>query len=134
VSGRDFLGTGWSFPVRPGPRGGFVWSSAETDIEESIWIILGTAKGERQMLPQFGCGIHNYVFAPNSPTTRASIAEDVRGALSTFEPRIDLTGIRVDGAPDDPARLFIRIDYRVKKTNAFHNLVYPFYLNEGKES
>jgi phage baseplate assembly protein W len=134
VSGRDFLGTGWRFPLRPGAHGGFAWSSAEQDIQESIWIILGTARGERQMLPRFGCGIHGYVFSPNSPSTRASIAEDVRNALTTWEPRIDLTGVAVDGTPDDPARLLVRIDYRVKKTNAFHNLVYPFYLQEGKES
>lgn len=134
MSGREILGTGWRFPLRPNARGGFAWSSAEQDIEESIWIILGTSPGERQMLPQFGCGIHRYVFAPNSPNTRGSIAEDVRASLSTWEPRIDLTDIRVDATPDDPARLFVRIDYRVRRTNTFHNLVYPFYLREGKES
>ncbi|HEX6158671.1 MAG TPA: GPW/gp25 family protein [Thermoanaerobaculia bacterium] len=131
MSGREILGTGWRFPIRPNARGGFAWSAAEQDIEEAIWIILGTAPGERQMLPQFGCGIHRHVFAPNSPGTRGSIAEDVRNALTTWEPRIDLTGVQVDAAPGDPARLLIRVDYRVRKTNAFHNLVYPFYLQEG---
>lgn len=131
---REHLGRGWRFPVRPGARGGLVWSSAEQDIEEAIWIILGTAPGERQMLPRFGCGIHRYVFAPNSAATRSSIAGDVRTALSTWEPRIDLVDVRVEGTPDEPARLLVRIDYRVRTTNALHNLVYPFYLREGQQS
>lgn len=131
---RAFLGNGWRFPVRPGPRGGFAWSSAEQDIEEAIWIILGTTPGERQMLPRFGCGIHRYVFAPNNPATRSGIAGDVRTALATFEPRIDVIDVRVEDTPEEPARLLVRIDYRVRRTNALHNLVYPFYLREGQES
>lgn len=131
---RAFLGNGWRFPLRPTPRGGFAWSSAETDIEESIWIILGTAPGERQMLPRFGCGIHRYVFSPNSPSTHTIVAGDVRTALSTWEPRIDLADVRVESTPDEPARLLIRIDYRVRTTNSLHNLVYPFYLQEGQVS
>ena len=134
MSGRDFLGTGWHFPIRPNARGGLAWSSAEQDIQEAIWIILGTAPGERQMLPRFGCGIHRYVFAPNDAATRGTIATEVRNALTRWEARIDVIDVRVDSPEGEPEKLLIRVDYRVRKTNAFHNLVYPFYLREGKES
>ena len=134
MSGRDFLGTGWQFPVRVNPRGGLSYVAAEQDIEEAIWIVLATAPGERQMVPRFGCGIHDFVFAPNSPATHGSIATAVRRALTTWEPRIDVADIRVEAAPGEPNKLLIRIDYRVRSSNAFHNLVYPFYLREGKES
>ena len=60
-TGREFLGTGLRYPVRVNPRGGLSYSSAERKIEESIWLILSTARGERQMRPTFGCGIHSYV-------------------------------------------------------------------------
>ena len=131
-SSRDFLGTGWKFPIRINPRGGFSYSTAEQDIEEAIWIILATARGERQMRPRFGCGIHDYVFAANNPGTRGAIADQVRQALLEWEPRIDLLGVQVEAHPESPEVLLIRVDYRIRANNAFHNLVYPFYIREGK--
>lgn len=129
---RDILGTGWSFPVRVNPRGGLSFSSGEADVEEAIWILLGTAPGERPMRPGFGCGIHDLVFAPNSPATRGAVAAQVRQALTRFEPRIDLDEVRVEATPEAPERMLIRVDYRVRSTNAAHSLVYPFYVSEGR--
>ncbi|MEB3216070.1 MAG: GPW/gp25 family protein [Nostocales cyanobacterium 94392] len=127
---RDFLGVGWKFPIRVNTRGGLSYSSNEQDIEESIWIILSTAKGERVMEPNFGCGIHDYVFAPNNPGTRGSITYEVQAALAEFEPRINLETVRVESYPDSDNRLLIYVDYRVRTNNAKRNLVYPFYLTE----
>jgi uncharacterized protein len=132
MSERTFLGTGWRFPIRINPRGGLSYSSGVQDIQEAIWIILSTDQHERQMLPQFGCGMQSYVFTPNSPTTQGSIAHEVRQALTEWEPRIDVLDVRVDATSDEPNKLLIRVDYRVRSTNAFHNLVYPFYIQEGR--
>ncbi len=129
---RDFLGTGWKFPIRPNPRGGLSYSSAEQDIQEAIWIILSTAPGERQMLPQFGCGIHEFVFAPNSPATRGAIAQQVFEALNRWEPRINVMDVRVESISTEENTLLIRVDYRIRANNAFHNLVYPFFIREER--
>jgi len=64
---RDFLGVGWKFPLQVAPGGQIAQARYEQRIEESIYLILSTAKGERVMLPEFGCGIHDLVFAPSSP-------------------------------------------------------------------
>ncbi len=128
---RDFLGTGWSFPVRVNPRGGLSFSSAEQKIQESIWLVLATAPGERQMRPEFGCGIHSYVFAPNNPATQGHIAHEVRKALTDYEPRIDVQQVRVDEGNGAPNLLLIRVDYRIRSTNVVQNLVYPFFIREG---
>jgi phage baseplate assembly protein W len=128
---RDFLGTGFKFPLRVNSRGGFSFSSGEQSIQEAIWIVLGTAPGERQMLPGFGCGIHSYVFAPNNPTTRGTIAYQVRQALTRWEPRIEVLDVRVESLPETPHQLLIRVDYRIRATNTFENLVYPFYIRDG---
>ena len=128
---REFLGVGWKFPIRVNARGGLSYSQHEQDIDEAIWIILSTAKGERVMEPDFGCGIHEYVFAPNNPGTRGAIAYEVQKSLAEFEPRIDLDDVRVESFPDAPNRLLIRVDYHVRKTNSKRNLVYPFYLTES---
>ena len=127
---RDFLGVGWKFPIRVNARGGLSFSRHEQDIEESVWIILSTAKGERVMEPNFGCGIHDYVFAPNNVGTRGSIAYEVQKSLAEFEPRIDVTGVRVESFPESDNTLLIYVDYRVRSTNSNRNLVYPFYLTE----
>lgn len=133
MAGREFIGIGWRFPIRVSPRGGLSYTSGEDDIQEAIWIVLGTAPGERQMRPRFGCGIHSYVFAPNTPATRGRIAHEVRQALTKWEPRIDLLDVRVESEAGEQNKLLVRVDYRVRSTNAFHNLVYPFYIREGSE-
>jgi phage baseplate assembly protein W len=128
---REFLGTGWKFPIRVDPRGGLAFSSGEQDVQEAIWVILSTARGERQMRPDFGCGIQDYVFAPNNTSTRSNIAQQVRQALTHWEPRIDVQNVRVESSPDEENKLLIRIDYRIRSGNTSHNLVYPFYIQES---
>jgi hypothetical protein len=127
---KDFMGRGWPFPVRP--IGGHLnYVGGEEKIRQSIWIILSTAPGERQMRPTFGCGIHDLVFEPNTAALRGVVQERVREALSRWEPRIDVIQVRVETPPDARNHLLIRIDYRVRVNNAFYNLVYPFFINEG---
>ncbi len=130
IESREFLGVGWKFPIRINARGGLSFSRHEQDIEEAIWIILSTSKGERVMEPTFGCGIHDYVFAPNNPATRGSIAFEVDKSLSEFEPRIEDINVRVESFPGSDNRLLIYVDYRVRSNNSKRNLVYPFYLEE----
>ena len=129
---RNILGTGWKFPIRINGRGGFSLSRAEQDLSEAIWIILATAKGDRSMRPEFGCGIHDDVFAPNNASSRGAIADQVQQALMQWEPRIDLLDVRVTADPSQPTLLLIDVDYRIRSNNAVHNLVYPFFLQEGQ--
>jgi phage baseplate assembly protein W len=128
----DILGTGWKFPVRINSRGGFALSAQEQDVAESIWLVLASARGERLMLPDFGCGVHDYVFAPNNASTRGAIGYQVQQALVRWEPRIDVVDVRVVDDPAQPNLLLIAVDYRIRANNALHNLVYPFFLQEGQ--
>jgi phage baseplate assembly protein W len=129
---RDFLGTGWRFPLSVNPSGGLSWSSGERDIAESIWIVLSTAPGERVMEPEFGCAAHQLLFANDTAATRAEIAHHVTEALVRYEPRIDVLDVEVAGAgPTDVDPLLVSVDYRIRANNALHNLVYPLYVTEG---
>lgn len=127
---KDFLGVGWKYPVRVNLDGKIALSAYEDDIKEAIWIILGTAKGERVMRPDFGCGIHDLVFAPINTATVTLVENSVREALTLWEPRIELIGVEATESGD--GELSVSIDYRVRSTNNRFNLVYPFYLKEGK--
>src|SRR3977135_3594591 len=97
---RDFLGVGWKFPLQVTASGGIAQARYEQRIEESIYLILSTAKGERVMLPDFGCGIHELVFAPNNSTTLTVVVQTVREALVAYEPRIDVLDISAETAPE----------------------------------
>jgi uncharacterized protein len=127
---RDFLGIGWKFPLQVTPAGRMAQARYEQRIEESIFLILSTSRGERPMLPDFGCGIHDLVFESNNPGTVAMVAHSVRTALTTYEPRIDVLDVHVESPPSADNLLLIRIGYRIRSNNAVGNLVYPFYIRE----
>lgn len=129
---REFLGAGWRFPLQVTPNGGLAMARYEQRIEEAIVLILSTARGERVMLPEFGCGIHDLVFAPNDARTIALVAHETRRALVTHEARIDVLDVHVEHTRDAPNLLLIRVNYRVRATNAIGNLVYPYYIREGR--
>jgi phage baseplate assembly protein W len=128
---KEILGLGWSFPLRVDGRGGISLSRYDNDIEESIRIILSTAKGERRMRPDFGCDIHKIVFAPNNAYTWGLATRYVEEALGWWEPRIEVTDVDPQPDPSDSSRLLITIKYRVKETNDNRSIVYPFYLIAG---
>ena len=124
----DFIGAGWAFPLRTDATGGIALVRREQEVEESIRLILGTAIGERPMRPEFGCGIHDYIFAPTDASTAGRIAYEVRASLRRWEPRIEVADVLVDVAEDDPALLYIDIRYTFTNANDPRNLVFPFYV------
>ena len=124
----DFLGVGWTSPVRLDENGQIQVAKYEEAVRQSIFMILGTAKGERVMRPDFGCGIHDKVFAPNSSGTLGQIISDVRDALIEWEPRIDILDVDTIPDPQKPNMILVQVNYQVRPTNNISNLVYPFYL------
>lgn len=131
MNAKDFLGVGWKFPVSTDVSGKIAMSKYEEDIWQAIWIILGTSKGERAMRPDFGCGIHDLVFAPINITTVGLVESTVREDLTRYEPRIDVLNVAVLTDEAGVGKLKVNIDYRVRATNNEFNLVFPFYLTES---
>ncbi len=128
--GKEFLGRGWRFPVEL-DDGKLRYDQEEAKIEQSILIILGTARGERVMRPDFGSRLRELVFAPLNSSTQALASHYVIEALTKWESRIDVLSVRAEPRGTLEGILDINIDYRVRATNSEFNLVYPFYLREG---
>jgi uncharacterized protein len=130
MTSSDFLGLGWNFPVDCDDDGGQIELApdGEEGVRQSIWMILGTSRGERVMRPDFGCGIHDLVFGVNDAATATAVAGAVRDALAAWEPRIDVLDVYAVPDPSRPNLLTIEINYQVRSTNSRFNLVYPFYL------
>jgi phage baseplate assembly protein W len=129
---KDWLGRGWAYPVNLDPStGGVAVAEYEPDIRQSIEIILGTAPGERVMRPDFGCGIHELVFDAIDSAMLTRIETAVTKAMVTYEPRIEVLGVRANPMYSADGVLLIEFEYRVRRTNQKDNMVYPFYFREG---
>ncbi|HXU74551.1 MAG TPA: GPW/gp25 family protein [Polyangia bacterium] len=113
--------------------GGIAMSELDESIRQSIYIILGTAPGERVMRPNFGCSIHDLVYAPNNLNTASLAAHYCIEALGKWEARIEEVEARADSSADDINRLDIQIKYKVRATNTSRNLVYPFYIRRSDD-
>lgn len=128
----DFIGRGWAFPLAVGTNGGIGLVGREREIQEAIRVILSTSPGERPMRPDFGCRIHDFIFAPADAATAAAISTEVTNALTRWEHRIDVERVDVLFTAEDPTVFYIDIHYRIKRTNDRNNLVFPFYVIPGE--
>ena len=129
----EFIGSGIAFPMRVGPSGGLALVSREEELQESIRLILSTAYGERPMRPEFGCGIHDFVFAPADATTAGRIAYEVQMSLARWEPRIEVTEVDVTIDETASQTMYVDVRYVISGTNDPRNLVFPFYVIPPEE-
>ena len=131
LGAKTFQGVGWAFPPRCETDGSTGLALYEDDIRQAIRIILSTNRGERVMRPDFGAGLREFVFEPLNMTTCQKVKTRVSEALVQWEPRIDVENVEV--GIDRTARNLLQIatTYRLRATNTLHNLVFPFYLEEG---
>jgi phage baseplate assembly protein W len=129
---KKFLGRGWKYPVEINRDKHYIAEAEfEDSIHQAIWIILSTAKGERVMRPNFGCGLHDLVFAINNASTLGMAEFEVEDSLRLWEPRIEVLNVEVAASGKHGEELLINVLYRVKTTDNRFNLVYPFYLQRG---
>ena len=138
----SFLGIGWSFPPRfvAAPSGAgattlgqVAMSADETDIEESLRILFGTAAGERFLVPKYGLDMHELLFEPVTTTMLTFLEDRVKTAILIYEPRITLLSLRLDTSRALDGRLQIIVAYEVRSTNSRYNLVIPFSTSDANE-
>jgi uncharacterized protein len=129
----EIIGSGLAFPLQVDRRGGIALARDEQDIDQAIQLILGTAPGERPMRPEFGCGVHDFVFDTIDAGTVGRMEEAIRSALSRWEPRIEVRSVEFDVSQAVNGVLAIDIGFTVRATNTDRNLVYPFYVIPAEE-
>jgi phage baseplate assembly protein W len=129
----EIIGSGLAFPLQVDRRGGIALARDEQDIDQAIQLILGTAPGERPMRPEFGCGVHDFVFDSIDATTVGRMEDAIREALDRWEPRIQVQTVDFDLSGSDNGVLTIDIGFTVRATNTERNLVYPFYVIPAEE-
>jgi hypothetical protein len=120
--------------MRTAASGGIALVSGDREIEESMRLVLATAPGERPMRPEFGCAVHELVFAPVNASTVGRIQYAVRQCLDRWEPRIAVTDVAVSVDTGDTSILYIDVRYTIRGTNNPRSLVFPFYVIPSHEA
>lgn len=69
------------FPFHLAPEGRVATADADQNLRQRIEQILFTAPGERVMLPEFGSGVRELVFAGNGPALAAATEFTIARAL-----------------------------------------------------
>jgi phage baseplate assembly protein W len=114
----SIFGRSLSFPPRVGADGRLVWSDGETNIRESITVILKTDLAERVGLPDFGAGLARFLFEPNTAATHARVQDSIVRALARWERRIEVEAVEVVAGPADREAALATITYRMVATAA----------------
>jgi hypothetical protein len=129
-----FLGRGWSFPPTFNRNLSEVeMLEQEADIASSLEVLLTTVRGERMMLPQYGCNLDELVFESLDTRMKTLMADKVESAILYHEPRIELENVRLDDTRELEGVVLIEVTYRVKSTNSRFNFVFPYYKLEGTD-
>jgi phage baseplate assembly protein W len=97
-------------------------------VRQAILLLLSTAPGERVMRPGYGCDLRRLLFMQNDNTTAGLAIHTVRQALLRWEPRIEIEHIDAGPDPDDPARLDIYLEYRLRQSQEKQQLQYSIDL------
>jgi phage baseplate assembly protein W len=131
---KSFLGRGWSFPPKFSRSLRSVeMLEYEADIASSVEVLLGTMRGERVMLPQYGCNLDELVFENLDTRMKTLMADKIESAILYHEPRIELEKVQLDDSRELEGVVLIEVIYRVKTTNSRFNFVYPYYKLEGTD-
>jgi phage baseplate assembly protein W len=122
----DLVGRGWAHPCTLTSGGAVRLQSGGPEIDAAITMIIATAPGERVMRPDFGCTIWEFLFDPIDAGTIGRMEQAVREAVARWEPRVDLESVL--GIPAGDGAVEFTLAYRIRATNDYRNLVYPFYI------
>ena len=134
MTNNQILGTGWSFPPEFNDHiPGVVMKSGVDDINESLHILLCTRIGERVMQENYGSNLKEMLFEPLNVSNQTYITEVLKRAILRFEPRITVDKITLEEDEILAGKVTLEIEYTVISTNTRHNIVYPFYQNEGTD-
>lgn len=128
---KRFLGRGMKFPPQINPATGrFVTVEGNESVKQSIYMIMMTQKTERFIRPEYGSNLMNYTFIDTGITMLNIISREITKDIVNNEPRIDDVDVDID-THSKAGCLIINIRYRVKETNTYDNMVFPFYLDSS---
>ena len=104
-----------AFPFRINKGGHTAQSPDARHLLEMVEQLLFTNPGERVNQPDFGCGLMQLVFAPNSPELAAALQFTMQGAIQRWLG--DLIQVQTLAVTSNDSQLNIDLQYVVRATN-----------------
>lgn len=102
------------FPFHVDSRGRSAATTDDDHVRDMIEQFLFTSSGERVNRPDFGSGLLQMVFAPNSPELAAAVQMTVQAGLQRWLG--DVIDVRAVTAASDDATLQVQVTYQVRRT------------------
>jgi hypothetical protein len=111
----------YAYPFRIDPVSGQAAQSPYgTHVNEMIRQVLLTNPGERVDLPEFGCGLRQLLFAPNSDALQATTRLIVQQSLNRWlAGQIQVTDVSVTSGPGgDDSQIIVQVEYVLVETQS----------------
>ena len=109
---------GVTLPLKLGNTGYFQQSfDTLTQVKSNFINLILTRKGERVHQPDFGCGIHDYLFEQLTPENIEGARLSVVDVVEKWMPFLELVQFELNAAPTDldNNRLQLYVGYRLRK-------------------
>ena len=111
------------YPFHFDRRGGTALANEAKHVRDMIEQLIFTAPGERVNRPDFGSGVLQLIFAPNSPELAATVQFTMQAALQrTLGDVIELRGVEVTALD---ATLTIALAYAIRRTGELQTAEFP---------
>lgn len=91
--------------------------SLKSKVRSELLHIIFTPKGQKLRDPEFGTDLIKYIYEPNDDESWDSIKTEISESVSRLNDSMTIKNIEVLKSEDDPAEVFVRIDYSVKEGN-----------------
>jgi phage baseplate assembly protein W len=118
-----------AYPYRFAPLGNTAETADEPHIRDLIEQVLFTSPGERVMRPDFGCGVAQLVFAPNSVELASATQMLIQGALQqSLGELITVMGVSVEA---DDAILSVTVRYGIRRTDQLQAQIFQRSIGAG---
>ena len=92
---RKFKDVSMSFKINP-LNNDLVALKNTTAVSRSVRNIIFTTPGEKFFEPTFGSRVSQMLFESMDDITAISIRDEIKNSIDIFEPRVQLTGVRVN--------------------------------------
>ena len=111
--------SGLGMPILKGLGGYFAPKTEEDLIWSSLLMILGTTKGARVMLPEFGSGVFESVFDPNDQVLHDNIRSALQNDVTRWDPRINIVNVDLSSGGSDGTALNILVRFSIVGRRGF---------------
>ena len=95
-------------------------------VQQNLKNLVLTSKGERIMLPEFGCGLNQYFFEPMAPMLYEAIATEIMEQVTLYMNFVNIEDITFITTEDDPEldynQVGVKITYNIPGVNSSDTL------------